>query len=326
MTVRWGILGTGRIAEKFVVGLAGVPDAEVVAVASRTPGRAAGFAARHGIGRAHGSYGDLATDDGVDVVYVATTQEGHHDVVCGLLAEGRHVLCEKPLALREAQAVAMTDAAAAAGRFLMEAMWSRFSPAYRVLGGLLGSGRIGEVLQVRADLSLRIAPGERATHRLWDPGRGGGALLDVGIYPLQLASLVLGPPSGVTAAGRLTDRGVDRRVAVLLEHPDGSTAVLTAGIDLDGGRDARISGSAGSIGIEAPMHAPTELVLEVGGERERIPCGPPGLWRQVPEVHRCIAEGLLESPVMPWAESRSLLATADRVRAQIGLDWPDGEP
>ncbi len=322
MTMRWGICGTGRIAEKFVSALALVEDAEVVAVCSRTAERAEEFGAHHDIGRRYGDRQMLAEDPDVDVVYVATTQDDHHDAVLVMLGAGRHVLCEKPLALSEMQAAAMTETAARNECFLMEAMWSRFSPLHARMCELLDAGRIGTPLEVRADLSLSVPPEERSTHRLWDLERGGGALLDVGIYPLQLSSFVLGVPSEVRAVGVLADSGVDRRVGVLLGHPDDALAVLSAGIDLQGDRDARITGTDGSIVIEAPMHASRVLRVEVGGESERIECGPPGLHLQVPEVHRCISEGLLQSPVMSWEESLSILGTTDRIRAEIGLRYP----
>jgi predicted dehydrogenase len=328
--MRWGICGTGAIASKFVTGLANVRDAECVAVASRTPGRAGRFAAEHGIGRAHDSWEALAADDGVDVVYVAATQDAHRDATVLMLEAGRHVLCEKPLAMSEAQAAEMVAVARRHGRFLMEAMWSRFSPAYVALGEVLASERIGTVRQVRADLSLRVEPAEREGHRLFDPGRGGGALLDVGIYPLQLASLVLGPPTTVLAAGVLGQgrHRVDEQVGLLLGHRGGGLAVLTAAISVAGPRTARIEGDLGAIDITRPMHAPTSLEVTVArhskgaGDVEVIECGAPGLWRQVPEVHRCIDEGLLESPVMSWTESLGLQRTADEARRQLGLSYP----
>lgn len=320
--INWGICGTGRIAEKFVAALDEVPDARPVAVASRDDTRAEAFARTYGLVRHHGSWSALAADDDVDVVYVAVTQNDHHAAVIEMLRGGRHVLCEKPLALSEAQAVEMFDEAARAGRFLMEAMWSRFSPAYRRLGELFDEEAIGEVLHLEADLSLRVPPAEVATHRLYDPRRGGGALLDVGIYPLQLASLVLGAPTGVTGAAVMAPTGVDEQVGVVLRHPGGRLAVISAAIGVQGSRRATVAGSEGTIVIDAPMHAPRRLLLERGDTVEVVDCDPPGLWRQVPEVHRCIRSGLLESPVMPWAESRSLLRTIDTVRGAVGLRYP----
>ena len=320
--IRWGICGTGRIAAKFVAGLRMVPDAVIGAVASRTAERAVEFARAHGIARSHVSWAALAADDEIDVVYVAVTQESHRLAVLQMLRGGRHVLCEKPLAMSEAQAVEMFDEAAVARRFLMEAMWSRFSPAYRRLGELLDEGGIGTVMQLSADLSLRVPPAEIGSHRLYDPERGGGALLDVGIYPLQLSSLLFGAPQTIGATGVLAASGVDEQVAVALGHSGGRVSALTASICVVGSRSARISGSTGSITIEAPMHAPSRLVLESGGGAEVLECDPPGLHLQVAEVHRCIRAGLMQSPVMPWQESSSLLATTDRVRSIIGLRYP----
>ncbi len=325
MTVRWGICGTGRIATKMVGQLAQIGDAEVVAVASRTSGRAQHFADRHGIDRAHGSYAALAGDNEIDVVYVATTQEGHHDTVVCLLRAGHNVLCEKPLAMTEAQVVSMTDVARLEGRFLMEAMWARFSDAWVLARELVRQGRIGDAVQLRADLSVNIAAEARATHRLWDPARGGGALMDVGIYPINLSAFLFGEPDRVDAAGVLAEPGLDRRVTALLDHPGGEVSVLTAALDHDGGADARISGTEGSITLQARMHASPGLVVESGGEVRAIDLDLPGLGIQIPEVHRCLAEGLLESPVMSWDESAAVHRTADRIRDRIGLRFPADE-
>ena len=324
--VRWGICGTGRIAAKMVDQLAGIDDAEVVAVASRDRDRAAGFAARHGIGRSHGSHGALAGDDGVDVVYVATTQEGHHEVVLTMLEAGRAVLCEKPLAMNSTQVEQMCAASEASGVFLMEAMWSRFSQAWRRAREIVHSGDIGEPALLRADLSMKVPPELRDTHRLWDPGRGGGALMDIGIYPLNLAVFLFGHPHRVRATAVLEGTSLDRRVTAMLDQAGGVTSVVTTGIDFDGGAAATVFGTEGSVTIEPRMHASDALVVARGDRSERIPLEAPGLGIQVPEVHRCIESGLVESDVMPHAESIAMHRLTDRIRDLVGLRFDADSP
>jgi len=318
VTVRWGIAGTGGIAGRFAQALRETPDAELVAVGSRTDRRADAFADEWGIPRRHGDYDDLAADEDVDVVYVATPQSRHADDACRYLDAGKHVLCEKPMAMTEAEVLRMTASAGLAERFLMEAIWSRFLPSYLTLWELLMQGRIGEPLFVEADFGFRMPVD--AAHRLFDPARGGGALLDLGIYPLQLASWVLGPPDGVAAVGHVGETGVDETVVATLHHPGGRLAVAKASIRVNLPCTARIVGSEGTIELPAFMHCPDRLtVRDAFGQAEELerPIEGEGLRYQVSEVHRCIAEGLPESPVMTLAESARLAATMDRIRAQI---------
>ncbi len=192
MTVQWGIAAPGHIATQFAEGLALVDGAAIAAVGSRSTERAHAFGDRFDIPNRHGSYEDLMTDPTVEVVYVATPHSQHEAVVLMALEAGKHVLCEKPFALNATQAARMVEAARARGLFAMEALWSRFLPAYRVVADLLRNGRIGEPLVVEADFGFRVPL--MPEHRLFDLAQGGGALLDLGIYPLQLCSMVLGPP------------------------------------------------------------------------------------------------------------------------------------
>jgi len=320
--VRWGIAATGGIARAFADALGRVPDAELVAVASRTPARAQEFADEVGAARAHGTYAALADDPDVDVVYVASPHARHHDDAVLYLEHGKHVLCEKPLALNAAQVQAMTDAARRNDRFLMEALWSRFLPAYEELVHLVDHGAIGEVQLVEADFGFRVGEID-PTHRLFDRTQGGGALLDLGIYPLNLAFQVLGHPIAVQAAGTIGTTGVDEQTALVLRHGGDTLSVLKAAIRASYTCTARIAGTAGSIAIPAFMHCPQHLVVQtLAGERRiEAPMEGNGLHHQVREVHRCVRAGLGESPVMPWSESLALAATMDAVRAQIGLHY-----
>lgn len=320
--IRWGIAATGRIADRFVTGLRQLDAADVVAVASRSPARADEFGARHGIGRRHGAYEALAADPDIDVVYVASTHARHEPDTLLFVAAGKAVLCEKPFALNRTQAGRMVAAARDQGVFLMEAMWSRFLPAYVALRDLLAEARVGTPLMVESDFGFRrpVDP----THRLFAPALGGGALLDLGIYPAQLASLVLGPPDRVSAQAHLGETGVDEWVAAVLHHPGGGLAVVKAAIRVGLGCTARISGSQGWIGLPAFMHAPDHLVVGGRGGVERVDAAfeGEGLRFQAAEVHRCLRAGLTESPVMPLDETLSLAGTLDAVRAEIGLAYP----
>jgi predicted dehydrogenase len=323
-TVRWGIAATGGIAERFANGLALVPGARLAAVASRTAERAEAFGERHGAARAYGSYEALAEDPDVDVVYVASPNHRHHADTLLFLEAGRHVLCEKPFALNEGQARDMVVAARQRGLFLMEALWSRFLPAYVVLAALLEEGRIGEPLLVEGDFGFRRTV--EADHRLFDLALGGGALLDLGIYPVQLASLVLGPPDRVAAVGHIGETGVDEQVAATLHHPGGQLAVVKAAIRIGSSCTARISGTHGWIHLPAFMHCPTHL--DIGGRApERVECGfdGEGLRFQVEHVQHCLRKGWTESPVVPLDETCTMAATLDAVRAQIGLRYPGEE-
>lgn len=324
--IRWGIAATGKIAGQFAAGLAMVDDAEAVAVGSRAQTSADAFGDRWGIPRRHGSLDALAADPEVDVVYVASPQSVHHDDVVRFLRAGKHVLCEKPFALNAAEAEAMVGEARKRGLFLMEAIWSRFLPAYVALREVLASGRIGEPQVVEADFGFALP--YDPVHRLFDLALGGGSLLDLGIYPIQLCSLVFGgAPDQVAAVGHLGPSGVDERVAAVLGYGDGRLGVVQSAITVGLSCRARISGTEGWIDLPPFMHCPQHLTVTVGGVAERVDTSyeGEGLRFQVPEVHRCIREGLVESPVLPHAETVGIARALDAIRAQVGLRYPTEE-
>ncbi|QXC61591.1 Gfo/Idh/MocA family oxidoreductase [Aquihabitans sp. G128] len=321
-TWRWGIAGTGGIATSFTEDLARVEGAEVVAVGSRTQAGAHAFAARHGIARAHGSYEALAEDPDVDVLYVATPHPDHHAQALRALAAGKHVVCEKPLALNAAQAAEVVAAADAADRFLLEAVWSRFLPAYDVLRQVLADGEVGQPQQVDADFGYVMAfdPG----HRLFDPALGGGATLDQGIYPVQLGHLVLGPPDAVVATGHVGATGVDEHVVAGLRHPGGGLTVAKASLRASLACEARISGTLGAIELPAFMHCPQAITVSSPAGRRTIeaPMRGHGLCHEAAEVQRCLQAGERQSPQHPWADTLAIAATLDAVRAALGVRYP----
>jgi predicted dehydrogenase len=320
--IRWGIAATGGIARRFATGLAETDDAETVAVASRTLERAEAFGGEFDIPHRHASYEALAADPDVDVVYVASPHSRHEVDTLLFLEAGKHVLCEKPFALNETQARRMVDTARDRGLFVMEAIWSRFLPAYELLADLLAGGVIGEVVSVDADFGIRF-PFDPA-HRLFDLALGGGALLDLGIYPLQLATLVLGAPREVHAVGRIGETGADDYVAAVLAHDGGGLSTIRASTQVTLACAARISGTDGVIDLPIFMHCPGSLTVTTvaGVEVHDAPIVGEGLRLQVAEVHRCVRAGELESPVIPHAETLRLAHTMDRIRDQIGVRYP----
>ena len=320
--VRWGIASTGRIATGFAAALARLDDAEVIAVASRTQEAADRFGEAHGIAHRHASYEALADDHDVDVVYVGTPHSRHCADTLLFLDGGKHVLCEKPLALNEREVIAMSERAAAQGRFLMEGLWSRFLPGYAQLRALIADGRIGEVRMMTGSFGFR-APFD-PDHRLFAPALGGGALLDVGIYPVQLALMLLGEPDRVSAVAGLGATGVDEQIAVTMGFGGGEVAVAEAAVRTNLACTARVSGTNGAIEIPAFLHCPGYLDVRIGADTTRVdtPIDGNGLHYQASEVHRCLRAGQTESPIMPLAGSLALARTLDRARAQIGLVYP----
>jgi predicted dehydrogenase len=320
--IRWGIAATGGIARRFATGLGETDDAETVAVASRTAARAEEFGVEFDIPHRHASYEALAADPDVDVVYIASPHSRHEADTLLFLEAGKHVLCEKPFALNASHAQRMIDSARARELFVMEAIWSRFLPAYRLLGELLADGVIGEVRHVDADFAIRF-PFDRA-HRLFDLALGGGALLDLGIYPLQLAQLVLGAPTDVEAMGTVGETGADEHIAAVLRHESGALATVRTATRVTMACAARISGTEGAIDLPAFMHCPGSLTVTsaAGIEVREAPIVGEGLRYQVAEVHRCVRAGELESPDVSHAETLQLANTMDRIRAQVGVRYP----
>jgi predicted dehydrogenase len=320
--VRWGVLATGGIARSFVSDVSAMSDAEIVAVGSRSQEAADRFATAHGIPRAYGTWSDLAADTDVDVVYVATPHSAHREASLTCLRGGRAVLCEKPFTLDLVDAEEVVGAARSANLFLMEAMWMRCFPGIQRLVGLIADGAIGEVVDVRADFGLS---GEfDATHRLRARELGGGALLDLGVYPVTFAQLVLGVPDDIRAYARLTPEGVDETTGLVFGYASGAIATLTCSLRADTPRTAAVTGTRGRIELPRNFYRPTGFTLvRDGGEPEWIdtPFGGLGYHFEAAEVHRCLRDGLTESPVVPHAETLAVMATLDAVREQIGVDY-----
>ncbi|MFV0253450.1 MAG: Gfo/Idh/MocA family protein [Beutenbergiaceae bacterium] len=317
--VRWGILGPGRIAEKVAADFDHVADGELVAVGSRSLSNAQAFAARHGIARAHGSYAELLDDQQVDAVYVATPHSWHAAHGRAVLHAGKALLMEKAFTATLAGAESVVATARESGTFAMEAMWMRFQPAVVHARELIADGVIGEVRAVQADLG--VAREYRPQDRLFALELGGGATLDLGVYLVNLAHMVLGEPIGVHAVGSLLPTGVDREVAIQLEYPDGGWAQLAAAFYAMPGA-ARIVGTDGWIDIPPRFHHPTSLTLtRTGTAPESIPAPPAGAGYalEFDEVNRCLAAGLGESPVMGLSDTLAVQAILQRSSDAIGV-------
>ncbi|HEV7931248.1 MAG TPA: Gfo/Idh/MocA family oxidoreductase [Actinomadura sp.] len=317
--IRWGILGTGTIARVFTEDLLRMPGHSVVAVGSRAPHTAEAFAARYGIGRAHGSYEALADDHAVDVVYVATPHNGHHPAALRCLEGGRAVLVEKPFTTSAADADHLIAVAAERGLFAMEAMWTRFNPVITRLRTLVADGAIGEVTSVYADFSFSSA--FDPVHRLWSPGLAGGALLDVGVYPLSFASMLLGAPDTVQATAAPAPTGVDANTGILLGYVSGAVALLHCGLMADSPQTATVTGTRGRIEVAAPFFRPEAMTVHrPGAEPETFTTeiDGHGYTYQAAEVARCLRAGALESPLMPLRETRDILGTLDTIAALLG--------
>jgi len=319
--VRWGVLATGGIAEKFATDLALVPDQSLAAVASRRQESADEFATRFGADHAHGSYQALLEDPDVDVVYVATPHGRHLEDVEACLAAGKHVLCEKPLTLDAADARRLVDDARSRGLFLAEAMWMRANPAIRGAVDAARSGACGTLGSVRADLGF-VAPKDKA--RLWDPALGASALLDIGIYPITFAHLVLGTPDTISAAGTLTDRGIDVAGGATLTYASGAVASVSWNQTAATDSRASIAGDAGRIEIDAQFHHPDafRLITATGEERVDLPRSGSGLFHEIVEVGACLRAGRTTSGVLTVDGTLEVLRTMDTIRRQLGVDHP----
>lgn len=318
--VGWGVLAPGRIAALFCQDLALVPDSALVAVGSREPARAAAFAEQHGA-TAAGSYADVLAHPGVDVVYVAAPHVFHAELATAALEAGKHVLCEKPLTVDPASAEALVATARRCDRFLMEAFWTATHPVVRDLVTRLGSGELGTPRRLSA--AFCFASPDDPTDRLRDPDLGGGALLDLGVYPLTLAHLLLGEAEELHAEGKVDARGVDLDVAVTGRYPGGATADLTVAIDVDRPLVATLVTDLGRVEVPAPFHFPASYSFtpEGGAPVTHTAADPViglGYGNEIVEVNRCLREGLRESPLVPHEQTLTILRQIDDLRRSVG--------
>jgi len=319
--IRWGILGAGGIAAKFAEAVNVYTSSTVVAVASASSlEKAQVFAKANNAGDAYQSYAELVARDDIDAIYVATTHNNHHKPAILAIEAGKHVLVEKAFAQNSAQAELILAAAEKAGVFVMEAMWTRHLPHVYKLRAAVLAGEIGDVTAVIAD------HGQKLTHvpRMYRADLAGGSLLDLGVYPIAFAHDFLGMPTTVTAVGDLTDEGVDNQVAMIFDYPTAMASLHTSMVGKSA-NTAQIIGTTGRFEVDGWFYTPTKirLVRDDVMEWEFDGTVPNGFQFQAAEVARCIAAGLTESPIKTWEDTREVMAILDKVRAQIGVVYPN---
>ncbi len=320
---RWGLLAAGGIAHSFATDLAHLPEATIVAVGARALESADAFADEFDIPARYGSYAELVADPDIEAVYISTLHPGHHDAALLAIAAGKHVLCEKPFMMDAAESAEVIAAARAQGTFLMEAMWTRHLPDILRVREIVEAGTLGEIVTVTAEHGQWFP--HNPEHRIFAPEKGGGALLDLGIYPVSFASMVLGTPSRVTAVSSPAFTGIDATTSMVFQYDSGAHAVLNTTSYALTGNAAAINGTDARIEIAGTFYRPSSFkvldrddnVLEswdaphVGG----------GLRHQAAEVGRRVRAGELESPRLPLDETQSIMETMDEIRAQIGLTY-----
>lgn len=330
--LRWGFIGPGNIANNVARDLQKVDGAVLHAVASRSVQRAEAFAREHGVAVAYGSYGDLLADADIDAVYIATPHRQHHAIAMAAIAAGKHLLIEKAFTCTLAGAREIVDAARTAGVFCMEAMWTRFHPAIVEAHRMLTEGAIGEIRSVRADLGVRNAFDPR--NRLWDPGQGGGALLDLGVYTTSFVQFVLGgTPTGVEITGTLERNGVDAESLVLWRGDRGRTGVAQCSLVSPLPGAAAVFGTRGWLEVPPRFHHPDRILVHPIGPDGRAASpetivAPPigkGYAHEFVEVQRCVAAGLTESPTMPLDDTLAVMGVLEHALHTLGVHYDEDD-
>lgn len=317
----WGIIGLGKIAKKFTSDLLLAENANLYAVASRDLGKATEFSSAYNAKKAYGSYEELAADPKVDIIYIATPHVFHFENTMMCLKAGKSVLCEKPFAMNADQVKTMTEEAKKRQLFLMEAIWTRFIPGTEELVKLLDQKVIGEILSVHADFGFKASA---VSKRLFERSLGGGALLDIGIYPVYLALLALGTPTNIQATARMTVEQIDSFCAMLFDYENGSKAVLECSIESNTPTEGYIHGEKGSIKLHNRFHHPTRLTLSLENEEDRIidiSFTGFGYYHEILAVMNCLTNGETENKKMSHDMSLQLISTLDTVRREIGLNY-----
>ena len=318
----WGILGPGGIAKAFATDLKLLDGHSVAAVGSRTLKNAQDFANTFG-GTAYGSYEALVADPSIDAIYVATPHPAHKDNVVLALNAGKPVLCEKPFAVNAKEAQEMVAAAQKNNVAMMEAMWSRFLPHYAQVREIVASGVLGKILTVHADHGQRLA--DQNIVRLVEPALAGGALLDLGIYPVSFAHMVLGNPTKITASGVLTDKGVDAQTSMIFDYADGAQAVLNTTMIEQTPCRAVVAGVDGWLEIDRVFYTPTSMrVTLFDGSVTEYPTNYTGhgLREQAEAFKKLVQSGHTQSDILNWKDTVDIMQTLDSVRSQIGLRYP----
>lgn len=320
--IRWGLVGLGGIARKFADDLKLVDDAELVAVGSRSQDKANLFAKEYGVPNAFGSYDDLFDFDGVDVLYIATPHNSHAELSIAAMKKGKHVLCEKPIAVNGKDLRRMIDTAIEEKVFLMEAMWTRFNPAVQKVIQLIDDGKIGDVGYVNADFTYYGLDREEDC-RILNPELAGGSILDIGIYPIFMSYLILGMPDKIIAESSFFGTGVEMQTSMIFKYKN-AHAVLHSGFASNLEVKAKIAGSKGSLSLRPMWHCAQGYSFEEGGDVENfdLPTMGLGYANEIVEVHECLRAGKLQSDLWSHQNSIDLMKLMDEVRNQVGAIFP----
>ena len=320
--IRWGIVGLGNIAQKFADDLKLLTEAELIAVASRDIEKARNFGTLNNAKYAFGSYQELFDCEDVDVVYIATPHTSHAALSIEAMKQGRNVLCEKPMGINRGEVEQMITVARENKVFLMEALWSRFNPSIRKVKDLLDDGLIGDIAYIHADFAF-FALDRDENGRLLNPALAGGSLLDIGIYPIFLAYLILGYPEKILATSKIYKTGVDIQTSMIFEYAN-AQAILYSGLTSDSEMKAQISGSDGTVYLAPRWHEAEEYSIEKNGqvEKVRLPKKGKGYEYEIEEVHRCLKNGALESNYWSLKNTTDLISIMDDIRNQTGVVFP----
>ena len=323
--VRWGLLAAGSIANALAEAIRASDGGRLVAVAARDGRRAAEFAHRHGIPRSYEGYDALHADQDVDAVYISSTHPFHAEQALACIAAGKHVLVEKPLALTVKDTEAILEAARERGVLAMEAMWTRCMPVVQDVVRRVREGQIGQVRSFAAAFTVPFEYDE--THRVFDLANGGGALLDIGIYPVTLAHLLLGHPTDVQVLGSTAPTGADEMVSLQWMTADGAVAQVLCDSRSSGASRTVVRGTEGWIEVHGQVNNPESFTVHRGRdpEGEWVSGHRSGYLHEVDEFHRCLREGLLESPLVPHADTVAIMTILESARRELGVRYPQEE-
>ncbi len=320
--IKWGILGLGKIANSFTKDLLLLENGHLQAVASRSAEKAQDFAQKYGAKTAHSTYEALFADSEVDIIYIATPHDSHAEWSIAAMNAGKHVLCEKPLAINKQQVQTMINAARKNKVFLMEALWSRFNPSIRAVLDLVQQGEIGKLRHIEANFCFS-RPNAPAETRLFNLDLAGGSLLDVGIYPTFLSYLILGYPQQILATANLHATGADLQTAAIFKYED-AIAQMMCGFASNSDTVAKINGEEGSIHIHSKWHETQGYSILKDGKEKIIslPTNGKGFTYEIQECIQCLQNGQLESKLWTHQNSLDLMSMMDDIRAQIGVIYP----
>lgn len=318
--IKWGIIGLGNIANQFASDLALVDTAELYAVASRNRDNANAFAIKHNATTVYDDYDSLINDPSVDIIYIATPHDSHSRIAIQALNSKKHVLCEKPIAINHNQASMMVAASKANNRFFMEAFWTRFNPTFKNVLSKIQEGELGQIRYINADFSYLI---ENPNGRMTDINLGGGSLLDMGVYPLMLAYVILGKPEKILTSSLFFETGADQQTAIILQYKN-AQALLQSSFMSHSNMSPTISGTEGRITLNSMWHEAQgfSLLKNNHSEEYSIPTKGKGFTYEIEECHNCIEKGAIESQFWSHQNSLDLIDIADQVRKQAGIKYP----